>query len=546
MSIDTKLISARRDDVLQSYKSSETHNRRLFLEGSNEATSEYVYPNQKEDANNIVDMLTNKDIYVVSVQKKTKVGADGLMIEAAKIMTTHIDDNKIVNPENVRIITGMSNIGWEKDMINKSPSCFKKNIFHHGKLSKSHLIGLKNALIIIDEIDSGDKDSQVLHITLKEAGLLDVKHMKENNNKFIFISATMFKELYDLYQWGDLHTLYKMTIPASYIGHADFLEKNIIKEFYPLTTIENITKWVKEDIIDNYENDYRVHIVRVNNKNVNMIHNECIRKNIDFKNHTSCDRLTDKDIKEIFEDPLSKHIVIAIKGLFRRANLIPDRYKLRIGATHELHTTKVDYNVQNQGLPGRLTGYWRETIDSGHKTGPYRTSIKAIEEYEKIYNNPFGDNSYESSGFHKKKGKVTISKSTMLSPKNILNLTPVNMPITRNPCSEPIVIIEAITDEEKRYFNQKNVMDNIIKKYKIEVYEKYKSYEEVHCWNIDTEIKREKYGLKNMIKEGAYSSETNLTRYKKINVLMIYLHVNTIIIGPWAGEKNKNETKPQK
>jgi hypothetical protein len=544
MLFDNQLISARRDDVLQSYKSAEAHNRRLFLEGSNKATSEYVYPNQKEDANNIVDMLTNEDIYVVSVQKKTKVGADGLMIEAAKLMTTHIDDNKIVNPENVRIITGMSNIGWEKDMIDKSPSCFKKNIFHHGKLSKSHLIGLKNSLIIIDEIDSGDKDSQVLHITLKEAGLLDVKHMKENNNKFIFISATMFKELYDLYQWGELHSLYKMTIPPSYIGHEDFLKKKIIQEFYPLTTIENITKWITEDIIDNYNDDYRVHIVRVNNKNVNMIHNECIRKNIDFKNHTSNDRLTDKDIKEIFEDPLSKHIVIAIKGLFRRANLIPDRYKLRIGATHELHTKKVDNNVQNQGLPGRLTGYWRSTIESGHKTGPYRTSIKAIEEYEKIYNDPFGYNSYESDGFHKKKGKVTISKSTMLSPKHILNLTPVNIPITRNPCSEPIVIIEAITDEEKRYFKQSDVMVNIIKKYKIEVYEKYKSYE-VHCWNINTENKCEKYGLKSMTMQDAYSSETNI-RDKNINMLMIYLHENQLIISPWSGENNKDEKKAKK
>jgi hypothetical protein len=75
-----------------------------------------------------------------------------------------------------------------------------------------------------------------------------------------------------------------------------------------------------------------------------------------------------------------------------------------------------------------MTGYWRNDIEAGHKTGPYRTSIQAIEEYEKIYHDPFGENSYQSSGFRKKKGKVNKA-STMLSPHNIANLVPVKLPI---------------------------------------------------------------------------------------------------------------------
>jgi hypothetical protein len=76
-------------------------------------------------------------------------------------------------------------------------------------------MSISNGLIIIDEIDTGDKEYQVLHTTLKEAGVLDVEHMKKHNNRFVFISATMIKELYDLYRWGELHELCKMTIPAS-------------------------------------------------------------------------------------------------------------------------------------------------------------------------------------------------------------------------------------------------------------------------------------------------------------------------------------------
>ena len=364
------LISARRESVLQAYNSARAENRLRFLEGDDKATSEYIFPNQMEDATNIVDKFYTQHRRVISIQKKTKVGADGLMIEIAKRLTTHIDDKFIVNPANVRIITGMSNAVWEKDMIDKSPNCFKENIHHHGKLSRAELTNLQNGLIIIDEIDTGDKEYQVLHTILKEAGVLDVEHMKTHNNRFVFISATMIKELYDLYRWGELHELYKMTIPSSYIGHKDFLDKNIVREFYPLHTTENAEKWVQEDILDYYGSDHRIHLVRVNGKTIDAIQNACIRKNVAFRNHTSTDRLTREEIDEFFKDPLTQHIAIGVKGFFRRANLIPNHWKLRIGATHEHYTKNVDNNVQIQGLTGRMTGYWREVIEGGIRLAP--------------------------------------------------------------------------------------------------------------------------------------------------------------------------------
>ena len=470
------LISARREDVLQAYNSAVATNRRLFLEGNDKATAEYIFPNQIEDANNIVDKFYKNNRRVVSIQKKTKVGADGLTIEIAKLFTTHIDYKFVVNPNNVRILTGMSNAGWEKDMIDKAPTCFKDKIFHHGKLLKAELLDIRNGLFIIDEIDTGDKELQVLHTALKEAGVLDVKHMEEHNNRFVFISATMIKELYDLYRWGERHEVYKMTIPHSYIGHIDFLEKGIIKEFYPLDEytytchicnfqnfnesklkehlkkdhklteeilesnyklvcskkILNADRWVQEDILDNYGTDYRVHIVRVIAKNVNVVQNASIRKGVQFRNHTSSDPLTEDEIKELFKEPLTQHIVLGVKGFFRRANLIPNPWKIRIGATHEFYTKVVDNSVQIQGLTGRMTGYWRDIIEGGHKTGPHRTSIKAIEEYEKSYEDPFGLNSYQSAGFKKKKGYV-LAKPTMLSVKNISNIEPEELPFLPPP-----------------------------------------------------------------------------------------------------------------
>ena len=453
MSYSTELINSRREDVLKAYDSAKATNRRLFLEGDDKATSEYIFPNQMEDAQNIVDKFYKNKRRVISIQKKTKVGADGLMIEIAKLLTTHIDDKFVLNPANVRILTGMSNAGWEKDMIDKAPNCFKVKIFHHGKLSRAELANIHNGLFIIDEIDTGDKEYQVLHTTLKGAGVLDVKHMEEHNNRFVFISATMIKELYDLYRWGELHELYKMTIPSSYFGHKDFLDKGIVKEFYSLSYKENADKWVQEDILNHYGNNYRVHLVRVTAKCVNIVHNACIRKGVTFRNHTSTDRLSEIQINEFFKEPLTQHIVLGVKGFFRRANLIPNRWKLRIGATHELYTKVVDNNVQIQGLTGRMTGYWRDVIEGGYKTGPHRTSIKAIEEYEKTYIDPFGTNSYQTAGFKKKKGKVS-AEPTMLSSKHIQNLEIVDLPVVKD---------EEIDISLYRIYSDENVVRNVCK-----------------------------------------------------------------------------------
>jgi hypothetical protein len=448
------------------------------------------------------------------------------MIEVAKILTTHNDDKFVVNLSNVRIITGMSNAGWEKDMIDKAPECFKDKIFHHGKLSRADLMSIKNGLIIIDEIDTGDKEYQVLHTTLKEAGILDVNHMIQNNNRFVFISATMIRELYDLYRWGDLHELYTMTIPSSYIGHKDFLDMGIIKEFYPLNTDDNSNKWVQEDIINYYGNsDPRVHIVRVNTKTVGFVQNACIRNGVDFRNHTSTDKLSEDEISEFFKEPLTKHIVLAVKGFFRRANLIPNNWKLRIGATHEFYTKKVDNNVQIQGLPGRMAGYWRDIIEAGHKTGPYRTSIKAVEEYENTYNDPFGSNSYQTTGFNKKNGKISSKTTTMLSAKHIKNLDPVD-----------ISDIETETDEHPDYditelYNSleeiKEYMKSIINIGKITTYKNtdsniqyrgittplyiYESYDEFKksdiYWGINKEAKNESIVCRIMPVFHSYSSD---------------------------------------
>ena len=411
--MEKSLLDMNKEIVISDYRSATLKNQRSFMKGDLKASSEYIYPNQKEDAIRVCDTFYKTPTRVVSIVKRTKVGMDGLMIEIAKNMCTHSDDNFVLNSDNILFPTAMSNKAWEDDMKRKMPDCFRNNVYHHGKLQnlKDKLEDIKNALIIIDEIDTGDKEGQKLHLLLKESGVLDMEYMETNNIRFIFVSATMVNELHELYKWGDKHHTHRMTIPDSYIGHKEFLERGIIQEYYPINNAVSAERWVREDILQHYGSDYRVHIIRTDEKNQQFIFNACIKNNIDFKNHTSTVRISYEELTEIFND-ISNHLVIAVKVFYRRANLIPDKWKMKIGATHEKYVKQYDTNVQVQGLSGRMTGYWKEEILNGHKTGPYRTSIDAIMEYEEFYKNPDGNTKYSTTG----------SKQLFVNPKNIKHL----------------------------------------------------------------------------------------------------------------------------
>jgi hypothetical protein len=56
---------------------------------------------------------------------------------------------------------------------------------------------------------------------------------------------------------------------------------------------------------------------------------------IDYKNHSCDERIDGDELNILFASTLERHVVIAIKGLYRRANYIPNEWKLKIGATHE-------------------------------------------------------------------------------------------------------------------------------------------------------------------------------------------------------------------
>jgi hypothetical protein len=419
--MELELLALNRDTVMRDYGVAVNKNRELYIKRDVRGTEEYIYPNQKLDASIICQQFYETNVRAISITKKTKVGMDGLMIQIATFMSTHSDDNFMIFRDNIFFITGMSNKSWQEDMSDKMPTCFRNNVYHHGKLQKlkSKLKNIENALIIIDEIDTGDKEGQKLHTILKQSNILDVNYMNDKNIRLVFVSATIINELRDLYNWDNLHCSYIMTVPDNYIGHKEFLDREIIKEFYEINTLSSAERWIREDILDNYENNYRIHIIRTDEKNKTFIETACKKYNIIFKNHTSDDRISHDTLADTFNniEIYKKHIVIAIKGFYRRANLIPNDWKKKIGATHEKYVKKYDTNVQVQGLPGRMSGYWKNIIESGHITGPHRTSVEAIKEYIEFY-----ENIKDGKIIGKFKYSTSRSKKLLTNPSLIANM----------------------------------------------------------------------------------------------------------------------------
>jgi hypothetical protein len=527
----TAIRTLQRALVLQDFESAQLQNALEYAQGKSWATEQYIFPLQRFDAERVVKEFKDNDCRIISLPKLVKVGLNGVLISIATLMASHEDEDFRVNPDSVRIMTGMSNKTWEEDLKKTCPRWLKDKIFHHGQLKHSNLKDLRDGLILIDEIDSANQEDQVFHRVLYEAGLLDIKILKEKNIRIVVGSATMLKELYQMYRWGSHHAVVQLTKPPTYIGHEEFRELGLIKEWFPITTEESATRWIEEDILARYNDDYRVSFVRVNPKSLDCLLKACVKKEIPLKNHTSAERLTPEECKKLFEDSLTTHVVVAVKRLMSRADLIP--WKKRIGAVMELYTKKVNNNCQIQGLVGRMNGHWKKDIEEGHLTGPFRTSLQAIKQYVQNYHDPFGTGSYQSAGFTKKEGCVR-SQTTFLSPENILNLDAIDAPVVRPRQSCPITILKLDPSDVVTMRNKEGLMA-LVKRKSPQTYAVYKDFH-VACWRVDTPEKISSWHINSLRKPNAWSSTANLTQEDKLkNYLLLYYYQDELIASPWRG-----------
>jgi len=180
--------------------------------------------------------------------------------------------------------------------------------------------------------------------------------------------------------------------------------------------------------------------------------------------------------------------------------LIPNSWKLKIGAVHELYTKIANISVQIQGLPGRMTGYWKHIIENGHKTGPYRTSIDAIKDYEKIIQDPLNNNV-----------KLTIVDKSFVNTKNwnIKTIEQIKRKFDKNFKGYQLILFENITDTQ------------------IKEWCEYSNFPEFNCINtiekIDKNLFIEKYGKYDMKIIVKKISNSDLESYDN---LKLYINLN--------------------
>jgi len=215
-----------------------------------------------------------------------------------------------------------------------------------------------------------------------------MKDLIEHNIRLVFVSATMQTQIGELMSWGDHHQIVKMTIPENYMGH----DGGIIRDYYEVNDLTSAERWIKEDILDNYGiGDPRVSTIRTTERNRRFIRDACAKFDIEYHDYTSKNKITPEEMDNIFMN-VTKHTVIAVKGLLTRSDLIPNKWKLKAGAVMErkIRGNNVNITVNIQGLPGRYTGYWKDvfTNNPNHKFGPIRCSMDAVRLHEAFYANP--------------------------------------------------------------------------------------------------------------------------------------------------------------
>lgn len=327
-------------------------------------SKELVYPNQAEAAINIIDEFFNKDKVLVTLIAPPQVGKTGTFLQVAYLACTHPDDNTIMDPRDIFIITGMSDRDWQKQTENDMLEAFKRRVYHRGRLNtkdredgfNTNLSLATNALIIIDECHIGAEKEHLMSDCLRNLGLLDIDTLRKKKIKILEVSATPGATLHDSIKWGPAnHSIVLLKPSSQYVGFKNFIQEKRIHNSLDLTKtegLESLAIFIKEHFPTP-----RWHIIRMPAKSRN---NADFQKNMDAlckkeswksTQHSANDRVGDIDYHLSIEP--KQHAFLIIKEFWRAGKRFNDSF---IGIVHEPRTKSKDTNVTAQGLAGRLCG----------------------------------------------------------------------------------------------------------------------------------------------------------------------------------------------
>ena len=110
-----------------------------------------IYKEQREKAEEIYDLLCNQHKLLITFVSSPQWGKTGVAIHLMYMMTTKEDPKYI--PQNIYIISGMSDTEWKSQTKERVLPIFKNQVFHRNDLKKmcGGLKDKQNVLLIVDE-----------------------------------------------------------------------------------------------------------------------------------------------------------------------------------------------------------------------------------------------------------------------------------------------------------------------------------------------------------------------------------------------------------
>jgi hypothetical protein len=376
---------------------------------------ELYYPNQKATALEVCESISNPDVVFIMVVAPCQSGKTGCM---TAIIENQVTSESKVNPENIFVITGLSDKEWAKQTRSRIP-LLDSNVIHRGQFNRSkHLLeNIKNAVIIVDECHIACTDTQSLNKIFQQSGLKDLQYLKDNNINIVEFSATPNSTLEDLEQWSKCSKVHIMESGEGYKGHNDLIEHKRLYQAEDLfidydaecglskeaEIAHNKTIQPAKDAIlnlkikieDTYKKSARYHIIRTPHKlkceTVIGRFKEIFGSDYSYK---KCFGNEETLMDELAKYP-EKHTLIFIKESARCA--VSFLHKNLIGVLYERIPKKPNHSVIVQGLAGRACGYDVDDLMIVY------SNVESIEKYNKMVSSKF----INRDGFENLKKKKT-------------------------------------------------------------------------------------------------------------------------------------------
>ena len=382
-----------------------------------------VYPNQAIAAQEIHTHFINGKRWVVLVAQPG-MGKTGAQLETVRLQCMRVEDAPMLT--DVMVCTGMSDTDWERTMKNGLLPCFRDRVFHRGRLPKSDDISkMKNGLIVADECHIACAATNVLGMTLKKAGLLDLGNLETRDMHMLDVSATPEAVSEQILLWGDKAAVVILQPSPIYKGFQTMLDDNCLRDASgfdlknPADALRLLRTWD-----DRYSGKAkRWFPCRVYSADArDAITRACrVLGWAEPKVHDSVVRIEDIDAE--MEELPSKHTAILIKQFWRASKRL---IRTNVGGTYETKPAKMDTTATSQGLAARFCDNFEwsgEQMDV--KLRPLHfTDVAAVRQYLTWYNNGcvYGNVQYDAARMKSNgHGRVKAPKSK-IHPANVVGL----------------------------------------------------------------------------------------------------------------------------